>query len=374
MNAPFRWGNQQASALKQIDRWLNDENRAPIFRLFGYAGAGKTSMAKHIAASIDGVTSFCSYTGKAARVMQRYGCEGASTIHSLIYKPVIDPVTLQVIDFALNWQDSPLLDADLCVVDECSMADEKIGLDLLKFNVPLLVLGDPMQLPAIKGEGFFTNVEPDVMLTEIHRQALENPIIYIATEIRKGNRLPIGRYGSSRVTRKSQDYLGFSQVIAGRNVTRHAINTDMRRLRGYSQQSPFFPVVGEKLVGLKNNRANGLLNGTLWETLTVDVRDSKVAMTLKEIDGLDMVINAVVPAECFTERGRDLDPREMWDKYGKAAPDRMDFGDCLTAHKMQGSQSPSILVVDESYCFREYATNWLYTSTTRAVDDVTIMV
>lgn len=375
MTEPLSWGRQQASALTGIGKWLDTPNAKPIFRLFGYAGTGKSTLAKHIAATITGNTVFCAYTGKAARVMQRYGCANASTIHSLIYKPVIDVHTMQVIDYTLNFQDSPLLDADLCVVDECSMADERIGRDLLAFNVPLLVMGDPMQLPPVKGEGFFINAEPDVMLTEVHRQALDNPITYMATEIRKGNRLPIGRYGSSRVTRKSQDYLGFSQVIAGRNVTRHAINTTMRELRGYAKQSPVFPLVGEKLVGLKNNRANGLLNGTLWEVLSVNHMSNRLTMNLKELDGLDMEIKAVVPEECFTQRGRaDFDERALFDKYGKNAPDRMDFGDCLTGHKMQGSQAQSILVVDEAYCFREYETHWRYTAITRAIDSVTLMV
>ena len=36
---------------------------------------------------------------------------------------------------------------------------------------PILVLGDPFQLPPVKGGGYFTESRPDVMLTEIHRQA-----------------------------------------------------------------------------------------------------------------------------------------------------------------------------------------------------------
>ena len=39
------------------------------------------------------------------------------------------------------------------------------------FGKPILVLGDPGQLPPIRGEDAFTKAAPDVMLTEIHRQA-----------------------------------------------------------------------------------------------------------------------------------------------------------------------------------------------------------
>ena len=46
------------------------------------------------------------------------------------------------------------------------MVDERLGQDLLSFNVPVLVLGDPAQLPPVAGAGFFMG-EPDVMLTEV---------------------------------------------------------------------------------------------------------------------------------------------------------------------------------------------------------------
>ena len=72
--------------------------------------------------------------------------------------------------FLLNEQ-SLLRDADLLVLDEVSMVGHEMAADLLAFGKPILVLGDPGQLPPIKGEGAFTRGEPDVMLTEIHRQA-----------------------------------------------------------------------------------------------------------------------------------------------------------------------------------------------------------
>jgi len=40
----------------------------------------------------------------------------------------------------------------------------------MSFGVPVLVLGDPAQLPPIQGGGFSTDAEPDSMLTEVHRR------------------------------------------------------------------------------------------------------------------------------------------------------------------------------------------------------------
>src|SRR5690606_32663712 len=44
--------------------------------------------------------------------------------------------------FSLN-PDSILKDADLLVLDECSMVDERLGTDVLSFGRKVLVLGDP---------------------------------------------------------------------------------------------------------------------------------------------------------------------------------------------------------------------------------------
>ena len=57
-----------------------------LFRLFGYAGTGKSTLARHLAENVEGLVVFAAFTGKAALVMRSKGCVGARTIHSLIYR------------------------------------------------------------------------------------------------------------------------------------------------------------------------------------------------------------------------------------------------------------------------------------------------
>src|SRR3954469_18553543 len=189
------WSPQQDAALKAVAEWLRRGDK-PVFRLFGYAGTGKTTLARHIAEGVDGDVAFGAYTGKAALVLRSKGCADASTIHSMIYRSrESDEGGPQ---FVLNRQ-SAAAKADLIVIDECSMVDEELGRDLLSFGRPVLVLGDPAQLPPVKGGGFFTEAEPDIMLTEVHRQAQDNPIIRMSMAIREGGRLARGAFGESRV-------------------------------------------------------------------------------------------------------------------------------------------------------------------------------
>ena len=74
------------------------------------------------------------------------------------------------------------------------MVGPEMAADLLAFGKPILVLGDPGQLPPIKGTGAFTEVVPDIMLTEIHRQAGESAIIRLATMARQGIDIPPGEH------------------------------------------------------------------------------------------------------------------------------------------------------------------------------------
>src|SRR6478735_9563131 len=82
----MNWSPQQDSALKAVARWLK-AGAPQVFRLFGYAGTGKTTLARHLAQHIDGEVAFGAFTGKAALVMRAKGCKDARTIHSLIYRP-----------------------------------------------------------------------------------------------------------------------------------------------------------------------------------------------------------------------------------------------------------------------------------------------
>ena len=49
----------QDAALTAASNWLKAaRGRASIFRLFGYAGTGKTTLAKHLAEDVDGKVLF----------------------------------------------------------------------------------------------------------------------------------------------------------------------------------------------------------------------------------------------------------------------------------------------------------------------------
>jgi exodeoxyribonuclease-5 len=362
---------QQDAALKAIASWWKTDRRhASIFRLFGYAGTGKTTLAKHIAEGIDGKVLFAAFTGKAACVMRSKGCYGASTIHRLIYKP--QEKNEENPTFEL-WRKAPASHAKLIIIDECSMVDAELARDLMSFEVPLLVLGDPAQLPPIQGGGFFTDAKPDAMLTEVHRQAQDNPIVRLSMDIRAGKSLAQGQYGDTQVVRRGdldpKRVIGADQVLVGRNATRRAYNMRLRERRGFAGA---LPVTGDKLVCLRNNRSKGLFNGGLWVVKEKPKPRRKILrMRLKPDEDLgegNEMVKVSVRPECFNGRIEELE----W--LARKPFDEFDFGYVLTVHKAQGSQWDDVVLFDESDAFRENRGRWLYTGVTRAAKRLCVVV
>ncbi|MCD1643273.1 ATP-dependent DNA helicase [Aurantimonas coralicida] len=369
---------QQDDALKAVADWLAD-GETPIFRLFGYAGTGKTTLARHFAEGIDGAVQFAAFTGKAAQVLRSKGAKSARTLHSLIYRPrgeetISDETSgLSRVSptFSLNRQ-SPVAKAKLIIVDECSMVDEALGRDLMSFGTPILVLGDPGQLPPVSGGGFFTEAEPDFLLTEIHRQARDNPIIDLALHVREGKELMHGDWGSARIIGKreveTEEVLAADQVLVGTNRTRRRYNARLRELKGF--EGPL-PMSGDKLVCLRNDPAKGLLNGSLWQVMTASRETTKPGVNLIVKPDDDDIDQGAAKIRLLKAAFEDPDADIPWPT--KKRFDDFDYGYALTVHKAQGSQWNNVMLFDESWAFKETRERWLYTAITRAAERLTIV-
>ncbi len=362
-----KWSEQQNAALKAVAKWLKDPHAEQVFRLFGWAGTGKSTLAQHLAGDLEKVR-YAAFTGKAALVMRKRGCKGAQTIHSLIYSLISDKESEP--QFRLD-AESPAADADLIVIDEVSMVDEALARDLLSFGTKVLVLGDPFQLPPIQGAGFFTNAEPDIMLTEIHRQAADDPIIRLSLDIREGNPLDYGRFGNSKVITREDveqsEVLEADQVLVGRNKTRLHYNNRLRELKGLTANEP---VVGDRVVCLRNNPRKRLLNGQIWIVSEVKRKNAgRFELMLLPEDGSGRLVETKV----LTHRDFFTGAEEEMAWPVRRQFDEFTFGYCLTVHKAQGSQWDNVYLFDESFAFRENARRWLYTGVTRAVEKVTVV-
>ena len=432
--------NTQGRAIGAIKDWFQSRIREQqVFRLFGFAGTGKSTVLKFALAElgldphrsdrdggacVPGVVT-ATFTGKAALVLRRKGTP-ARTIHSLIYSVIeateeeveaagkkiqqaeTDARALVGFDraaaeaaieamrqaqremkkphFALNPQ-SDAAHAKLIVLDEVSMVGEDMARDLMSFGKPILVLGDPGQLPPIKGEGAFTKDAPDVMLTEIHRQAGESAIIRLATMARQGEPIGFGQYDTfvwklPKADVTPHQCLRGGQVICGMNATRLQLNNAMRRAAGFGDS--WLPSgAGEKIVCLKNQNDLGLING-MFLTLDEIVDEGSLffSATVSDEDG-----NRIGPPGAKGAPGRlriykgHFEDHVAFDRHrhdrdwkGKRNLTEATFGWAITGHKSQGSQWENVVVWDDGLGRTEQdRRRWLYTVITRAERGLVIL-
>lgn len=357
MTKQIQLGREQTLAFDKIMAWHKTDEKS--FSLAGFAGTGKSTLAKHIADEIgeDNVV-FCAYTGKAANVLREKGCKESSTVHGAIYR-LVDPESPRP-RFILN-EDSVICDKDLVIVDEYSMLPTKIIDDLQKLGKKILYLGDPYQLPPVQGE---CPIMPDFFLEEIHRQALESPIIRYATDVRSGRSLqfcdlPEMVY-APRSKVASSVYEDADQIIVGRNATRSSWNARFRQKKGFSHS--IYPVKGDKIICTKNNHEKGLFNGMIGycendtsldeeQVLLIDFEDHK---EIKTWDG--------------NFRGDNV-PLDWCRRL-----DRFDFAYAITCHKSQGSEFDHAVIYNEPVGSSDLdCRRWLYTAITRGKQKVTLV-
>lgn len=387
---------QQHTAMAKIDHWLKspDEN---IFVLHGYAGTGKTTLARYISEFVGlDRTSFLAYTGKAASVLRSKGCASASTIHQAIYKPsgsedeelraLVEQMLAATDEEAKEdlrnrimqkrrsmtgpgWRinlESDLRMSRLVVIDECSMLNDKLLEDIQRvYEGKILLLGDPAQLPPVKGAGI--DYRANYTLTEIHRQAMDNPILRAATEVRETGWLKQrGMFKNDhgfihieedKANLNKEVWLEANQVIVGRNATRQKMNMRLRELlTGRTANDD--PCIGDKAVILRNDHSVGICNGMVG-TIESDPTDLHSPYSFfadfKSDDGQHFFqLN-------FSKLGfNGEDMRQVVEREQVVA----DYGYALTCHKAQGSEWDTIAVMAEPGQFDHRS--WLYTAITRA--------
>lgn len=188
----------QAAALEQMRAFAT---RAPgtasLMTLQGYAGTGKTTLVGVLLREVadEFRIAVAAPTNKAVGVLrQKVGDVPAEfrSIHSFLGLKMREREdgTMECTPEGLP----SLHEYDLVIIDECSMIGDKLFemIVTMQRGARILFVGDPAQLPPVERStvvpqvsATFSHVQHRAMLSEVVRQARDNPIIALSMKIRE---------------------------------------------------------------------------------------------------------------------------------------------------------------------------------------------
>jgi ATP-dependent exoDNAse (exonuclease V) alpha subunit len=385
----IKLSKQQQNIHDQVIDWFSSSVPSNYLSIGGFAGTGKTTLIGFITDTLKNKIgelpiAYVTYTGKASLVLKskiRLAFDDyAGTIHSLIYRPIIDK-NGKLIKWDLR-NDVPY---SLIILDEASMVSKDIWDDLKSYGIPILAVGDHGQLPPIGENNFSLMKKPHLLLTEIHRQARENPIIKLSMLVRDTGQIPTKTFGRNVVKLDYSDprtqgilnrykYKSDSQILCGLNKTRVKINNHIREMNKFDRHDPHKK---EKLICLKNNKELNIMNGQIGYLNSAKI-ETNYLLTLNMImTGESMATNCLSHRNVFGSVKYDVASKEIYNEkilkgflhYDKKPNINLfDFGYCISVHRSQGSEWNTVLLIEERNYYQsddDYK-RWLYTAITRA--------
>ncbi|MEF8815755.1 MAG: AAA family ATPase [Salinibacter sp.] len=416
-DAPFTEDQEEAydhvyDRLAQGDRFTG---------LRGYAGTGKTYLVSRLVEQLldeDCAVTVCAPTHKAVQVLSDELGDAPvqmQTLHSFLglrLRPTEDG------EYELVAEEERDFAEGVVIVDEASMIgrEEWSHIQDAPFWVQWLFVGDPAQLPPVNEEPSPALDVPGPTLETIHRQAADNPILELATNIRTG---ADGRFGSTfedgqgvAVTRNRDEFLDsilrafdteafaedatHARVLAYRNKTVRRYNREIRAER-YGADADRF-VEGEWLVGTETWYHDGVQRLTNSEEVRVKKAsvetfeaDDQSEWTIWELKvrtpgrGLTRTVHVLHEDEAeryenALERRREKaqDDPSMWDRFFELRERfaRVDYAYATTVHRAQGSTYDTVFVDhrDLRVCRGEEREALLYVAVTRPARRLALLV
>lgn len=380
----FEWLGRRPGGLTLAERQRQAVQMAlsnKVSILTGGPGTGKTSTVRAILELLNGKGKqalLAAPTGRAAKRLAESTGREAKTIHRLLE---VSPS--EGFKFQRN-QDNPL-EADLLILDECSMIDLVLMNNVLKAVDPathLLLVGDADQLPSV-GAGnvlrdfIASGAIPTTRLDVIFRQAADSTIITNAHRINQGqsplfpnDKRDFYFFGKEEpeeaaellvdiVARRIPEKFNLPhadiQVLSpmhrgtvGARVLNEKLQTRLNPLRydqpEYRSGSRVFRIK-DRVLQLRNNYDKEVFNGDVGTISRIDLEEGEVVVEFE---------------------GRPV-------SYEFSDLDELSLAYAMSVHKSQGSEYPVVVLPMLTQHYMLLQRNLLYTAITRAKQMVVIV-
>lgn len=370
-------------------------NNVTIIR--GYGGTGKSSSVAGVLACVQDVEySFVqtALSGKASVNLADITGQEGYTIHRLLEYNVANAHPTSVgdgVSFFGKHEQSPLR-CDMVILDETSMVDAKLFLDLIQAiptGAKFVMLGDTNQLESI-GIGnvmkdlIDSGVVPCITFDEIHRQGAKSGIIPTSIKISQGEKLYNNNHegielvgelkdlktiafscdkGDTKPSidlimqefkamyRESKDISEIAIVLPTKSsgtscykVNKLVQDLVLPRKRGEgielgTTKEPYTIYKGDKVINLKNFRHLDIFNGNMGEVVDINHKEGTVTVD-------------------FYNRGEKV--------FGEEEIQSLALGYAVTCHKCQGSTVPYLVYCIDYSHYTMLNKEQVYTGITRA--------
>lgn len=396
----------QHVAVDLFDQWYykKKHKEQQVLRIGGFSGTGKSTLISYLINHAKFEATDCyvlAYTGQAVNRLREDGIM-ARTIHSTIMytvdEQVIDPRTKKPI----YKRGVPLMrvtfkplrrlpnKVKLIIVDEASFLPKKLE-DILKgYNVPILELGDPLQLPPVGGAQCFNEDNLDFMMTDVMRQHMDSELYDVINRIRLRKNIYTHNYHDEVLFLYQQPtieetffrFIPFFKnadlIVTATNKQRQVI-CDMYRQYILHAPSPY-PMEGEKMICRQNNQQLMidqyiLTNGTLGYSM----HDVGRSLIDKKADIFYMDFQPYVTENLKTAgikyfANLPCDCERLMAPFGSVKMDlkyphpgeKFEYAHAITTHLIQGGSADTVIFMDGYSPDFEYLMRLRYTAASRA--------
>lgn len=384
----FKLTKKQSDAVLKALSWYYSSLDKPLLIISGLAGSGKSTIIKYICETLGILNSnilYTALTGKAVSVLRMKG-HMANTIHKSFYnaKPYKNNV------FFTKKQTIPNF-IKLIVIDEFGMVGDSFIDDILSFGVPVIGLGDHLQLPPIfEKNSYMVEESLDIFLDEVMRTDDISGILDIAMRARNREELYPVTSGHSRIIDDKDEIkpmLEYDKVLCWTNKTRRYLNALIRDELGIFNT---YPVKNDKIVFLANRYdisleylgvevciVNGLECVVIEDSKIINDYQISVKARPTFMDDEDLYFyvrcNRMI-FDSYTDIVTDIRTIMDLDREKELFSTFADYAYAITVTSSQGSEYGDILVLDEMDRWRPEYYRYLYTGITRARKSVDLLL
>lgn len=224
----------QYQALYKLDKWYS-KYKHQIIEISGVVGTGIWDVIQSFI-ELENLDKrevmYLSYNQKQVLELA-FKQYHAYYINSIIYKYTryVDFSTIPVINkdskcMEYEWKKEVRKKVDpkykLMIVFDSLLINESTLRDLSSFGLPIIMIRDPMLIPAPDTCTFLR--DPNIILSEPHPDYIKNPITYFTYKILMGERLKIGNYDNVSIISRKQMNL-YNLKSSNMNIT---LSNDLR--------------------------------------------------------------------------------------------------------------------------------------------------